>query len=80
MSYRKPWTARILNAASKENRVDARTLRNRLRIPGTAMDSFEFDNTIGRTMRHLAEQKYLKRTARGEFKITKKGEKAVYSY
>ena len=83
-SYRKTWSERILNAASKENFVDNRTLRTRLRVPtysnvGEGMDTYQFDNSIGRTVRSLASEKKLKRVARGTYQITKKGEKALFA-
>lgn len=77
MANNKTWAARILNAASKETTVDNRTLRVRFRIPKTEMDQTTFNNTIGRTARYMAETKLLKRTGRGEYKITAKGTKAL---
>lgn len=77
MANSKTWTARILNAASKETTVNNRTLRVRFRIPKTEMDQTSFNNTIGRTTRYMAEAKLLKRTGRGEYKITAKGTKAL---
>ena len=77
MAKSKTWSARILNAASKEYSIDNRTLRVRFRIPKTEMSQEEYNNTIGRTTRHLYENKMLKRTDRGVYTITKKGEKAL---
>ncbi len=77
MANKKSWSERILNAASKENSIDNRTLRVRFRIPKTEMSQTEFNNTIGRTTRYLAESKYLKRTDRGVYTITKKGLKSI---
>jgi len=77
MSNRKPWTERILNAASKEDVVSNPVLRRRLRIPTTEMDNFDFNISVGRSMRHLAKKGKLKRVGNGEYRITKKGEKAV---
>ena len=77
MSNRKPWTERILNAATKEETVSNSILRRRLRIPTTEMDNFEFNLSVGRSMRHLATKGKLKRVATGEYAITKKGAKAV---
>ena len=73
----KTWAARILNAASKEQTIDNRTLRTRLRLPRTIMDTAQFDNVIGRTARHLVEAKLLKRVSRGEYKITAHGTRAL---
>jgi len=77
MSNRKPWTERILNAATKEETVSNPVLRRRLRIPTTEMDNFEFNLSVGRSMRHLANKGKLKRVGTGEYRITKKGEKAA---
>lgn len=77
MAKSKTWSERILNAASKENTIDNRTLRVRFRIPKTEMSQEEFNNTIGRTARYLYENKMLKRTDRGVYTITRKGEKAL---
>jgi hypothetical protein len=77
MANKKTWSERILNAASKELRVNTRTLRVRLRIPKTEMGGTAFNNTVMRTTRMLAESNLLKRTDRGEYKITKKGVKAL---
>jgi len=77
MANTKTWSERILNAASKENVIDNRTLRTRFRIPKTEMGQTAFNNTIGRTTRYLAESSLLKRTDRGVYKITKKGLKAL---
>jgi hypothetical protein len=73
----KTWSERILNAASKEESITMGTLRTRFRIPRTEMDNVSFSGTIMRTARLMAETKLLKRTAAGEFKITKKGLKAL---
>lgn len=73
----KTWSARILNAASKETTVNNSTLRVRFRIPKTELTQYEFNNSIGRTARYMAEAKLLKRTGRGEYKITAKGMKAL---
>lgn len=77
MANSKTWSERILNAASKENSIDNRTLRVRFRIPKTEMNQEEYNNVIGRTTRHLAESNMLKRVDRGVYTITKKGRKAV---
>ena len=77
MANTKTWSERILNAASKESSIDNRTLRVRFRIPKTEMSQEEYNNTIGRTTRHLYANKMLKRTDRGTYVITKKGEKAL---
>lgn len=77
MAKSKTWSERILNAASKESSIDNRTLRVRFRIPKTEMSQEDFNNTIGRTTRYLAESKLLKRTDRGTYSITKKGLKAL---
>lgn len=77
MANTKTWSARILNAASKENTIDNRTLRVRFRIPKTEMCQEAFNNSIGRTARSLYENKMLKRVERGVYKITKRGEKAL---
>lgn len=73
----KTWSARILNAANKEQVIDNSTLRVRFRIPKTEMDQYTYNNTIGRSTRYLAESKMLKRTNHGEYQITKKGIKAL---
>ena len=77
MAQTKTWSERILNAASKELSIDNRTLRTRLRIPKTEMDQTEFNNSVMRTTRHLYASKMLKRTDRGVYEITRKGEKAL---
>lgn len=77
MANRKTWSERILNAATKEVSIDNRTLRARFRLSKTEMDQTSFDNSIGRTTRHLAAAKMLKRTDRGVYEITRKGEKAL---
>lgn len=79
-SNRKPWTERILNAATKEDFVSNSVLRRRLRIPTTEMNNQEFNRSVGRSMRHLAHKGKLKRVDLGEYTITKKGERAAYSY
>lgn len=79
-SNRKPWTERILNAATKEDFVSNRVLRRRLRIPTTEMDTDQFHETVGRSMRHLASKGKLKRIGTGEYRITKKGERCVVPY
>ncbi len=80
MANRKPWTARILNAATKEDSVNRSMLRRRLRLPSTEMDSEQFNRGPGRSLTYLAKGKYLKRTDRGEYTITKKGERTVAAY
>ena len=80
MAKSKTWSERILNAATKENVIDNRTLRTRFRIPKTEMSQEDFNNTIGRTARHLCAGKMLKRVDRGVYTITKKGEKALNNY
>jgi hypothetical protein len=77
MANSKTWSQRILNAASKENTIDNSTLRVRFRLPKTEMDQESFNNSIGRTVRYMAENKMLKRIERGVYTITKKGEKAL---
>jgi hypothetical protein len=77
MAKSKTWCERILNAASKENTIDNRTLRVRFRIPKTEMSQEEFNTSIGRSMIHLAANKMLKRVDRGVYTITKKGQKAI---
>jgi hypothetical protein len=79
MSNKKTMKARILNAASKETSIRNTNLRRRLRIPGTEMDNVSFNNSILRTARFLMEDGLLKRVARGEYAITKRGMKAVNS-
>ncbi len=76
----KTWKERVLNAASKEENVNRQTLRRRFRIPSTEMDNETFNNTIGRTTRHLAAEGSLKRTDRGQYEITRKGEKMLAYY
>lgn len=76
-SNRKPWTERILNAATKEQTVSNSTLRRRFRIPQTEMSNDEFNTSIGRSMVHLAHTGRLQRVNRGEYKITKKGLREV---
>lgn len=77
MANSKTWSARILNAASKESSIDNRTLRVRFRIPKTEMSQEEYNNVIGRTTRLLCENKMLKRVDRGTYSLTKKGLKAI---
>lgn len=77
MANSKTWSQRILNAASKESSIDNSTLRVRFRLPKTEMDQESFNNSIGRTVRYMAENKMLKRIERGVYTITKKGEKAL---
>lgn len=77
MANSKTWSARILNAASKESTINNSTLRVRFRIPKTEMSQEEYNNVIGRTTRYLAESKMLKRVDRGTYTITKKGLKAL---
>lgn len=76
----KTWKERILNAATKEDQIDRSTLRKRFRIPSTEMDNETFNNTIGRSARHLYANKALKRTDRGTYEITRKGEKMLADY
>lgn len=76
----KSWKERVLNAASKEETVNRQTLRRRFRIPSTEMSNEEYHNSIGRTVRHLASEGSLKRTDRGQFEITRKGEKMLAYY
>ena len=73
----KTWKERILNAATKEETINRQTLRKRFRIPSTEMNNEAFNNTIGRTTRSLYASKALKRTDRGQYEITKKGEKML---
>jgi len=77
MAQSKTWSQRILNAASKETTVDNSTLRVRFRIPKTEMSQESFNNSIGRTMRYMAEIKLVKKVGVGEYAITKKGVKAL---
>jgi repressor of nif and glnA expression len=77
MAQSKTWSQRILNAASKETTVDNSTLRVRFRIPKTEMSQESFNNSIGRTMRYMAEIKLVKKVGVGEYQITKKGVKAL---
>jgi len=76
----KTWKERVLNAASKENTITRQVLRRRLRIPATEMDNVYFNDTIGRTARHLYADGYLKRTERGSYKITPRGKKALAGF
>lgn len=76
---RKTWSERVLNAASKETVITTSTLRRRFRIPTTEMTQESFNNSVMRTVRYMAEDKYLKRIGRGEYRITKKGEKALFA-
>ena len=77
MANRKTIAQRILHAATKENKISTPVLRRRMRIPSTEMDQEDFNNSIMRSARALAAKGMLKRTDRGEYKITKKGMKAV---
>ena len=77
MAQSKTWSQRILNAASKESTVDNSTLRVRFRIPKTEMSQESFNNSIGRTMRYMAEIKLVKKVGVGEYQITKKGVNAL---
>lgn len=76
----KTWKERILNAATKEESINRQTLRKRFRIPTTEMDNVTFDGTIGRAARYLKADGLLKRTERGQYEITKRGEKALADY
>lgn len=76
----KTWKERILNAATKEETINRQTLRRRFRIPSTEMDNETFNNTIGRTTRHLFADGELKRTDRGQYEITRRGERALAEY
>jgi len=68
---------RVLHAATKEKSITTSVLRRRMRIPRTEMSNESFNNTIGRTVRLMAENGMLKRTDRGTYTITSKGRKAV---
>ena len=43
----------------------------------TEMSQESFNNSIGRTMRYMAEIKLVKKVGVGEYQITKKGVKAL---
>lgn len=77
MANSKTWSARILNAASKETSINTSVLRKRFRLPSTEVSNTAFNGTIMRTARKMAESKLLKRTDRGVYSITKKGLKAL---
>lgn len=77
MANKKTWSERILNAASKESIINTRTLRMRLRIPKTEMDSTDFNNSVMRSTRFLYAEGMLKRVDRGVYKISKKGKKYI---
>lgn len=77
MANSKTWSERILNAASKEESINVSVLRKRFRLPSTEVNSTQFNNSIMRTARKMAESKLLKRTDRGVYTITKKGVKAL---
>lgn len=77
MANSKTWSERILNAASKEESINVSVLRKRFRLPSTEVNSTQFNNSIMRTARKMAESKLLKRTDRGVYAITKKGVKAL---
>ena len=62
----------ILSAISRTGRVDTYTLLDEFR---RAHYTDTFDNTIMRYVRRLAENGYLKRTARGSYKVTARGRK-----
>lgn len=76
----KTWKERILNAASKEEVINKSVLRKRFRIPSTEMNSEYFNGSVMRAARKLAEEKCLKRTDRGTYEITRKGEKTLAYY
>jgi predicted MarR family transcription regulator len=76
----KTWKERILNAATKEETINRQTLRKRFRIPATEMNNEDFNNTIGRSTRALRADGLLKRTERGTYQITRKGEKQLAYY
>lgn len=76
----KTWNERILNAASKEETINTSTLRRRFRIPQTEMSNEFFHNSVMRATRGLAAKKALKRTDRGTYEITRKGEKMLAYY
>jgi predicted transcriptional regulator len=77
MANKKTIAQRILHAATKENKISTPVLRRRMRIPTTEMSQELFNNSIMRSARDLASKGMLKRTDRGEYKITKKGIKAM---
>lgn len=76
----KSWRERILNAATKEETINRQILRRRFRIPSTELDNTSFNGSIGRTTRQLHSEKCLKRTDRGQYAITRKGEKMLANY
>lgn len=77
MSNKKTTKARVMHAALREDSINVSTLRRRMRIPTTEMDPTSFNNTVMRTTRQLAADGLLKRTTRGEYKITKRGVKSM---
>ena len=76
----KTWKERILNAATKEATINRQTLRKRFRIPATEMSNEGYNNSIGRTTRAMKADGLLKRTERGVYQITRKGEKQLAYY
>lgn len=76
----KSWKERILNAATKEQSINRQTLRKRFRIPATEMNNESYNNSIGRTTRAMKADGLLKRTDRGQYQITRKGEKQLAYY
>tara|TARA_R110000868_G_scaffold92791_1_gene257355 strand:+ start:669 stop:917 length:249 start_codon:yes stop_codon:yes gene_type:complete len=80
MTNSKTWKERILNAATKEQSINRQTLRKRFRLPSTEMNNEAFNNTIGATARAMRADGLLKRTARGVYQITRKGEKQLAYY
>jgi len=80
MTNSKTWKERILNAATKEEVINRQTLRKRFRIPSTEMSNEDYNNSIGRTTRAMKADGLLKRTERGQYQITRKGEKTLAYY
>ncbi len=64
----------ILSAIKRRGRVDTYVLLDEFR---RNYYTDEFDNTIMRFVRRLAESGYLKRTARGSYKVTTRGRKFI---
>jgi hypothetical protein len=79
MPKNKTWGERILYAAGKEQVINTRVLRRRMRIPKTEMNSKEFHGTVMRMVRLAAEEQngLLVRVRAGEYRITRYGRKCL---
>ena len=71
----------VLKAIAKKGTVNAFSLFNTFNSKNPVNGPFDsmdyFDNVVMRYIRHLAAKGYLKRTARGFYKVTKRGQKYI---